>query len=245
MPANLIVDAHLDLSMNALEWNRDLTKSVFDIRAREAGRTDKPDRARGTVAFPEMRRGKVALCRRHADRALRRARESTSGLALAGAGLGADAGTARVVSRDGSARRDAPDHRPAVAQSASRRMDARPRGASSDRLHPEPRRRRLDRQPSASGARLRLRPARGRPRALRTGRARVRHRFGRRPQRERARAREEDGGAGHHPGCHASVRHELLGGDGSLSRAGLGEPQQRARARARTTVSSTTISCGC
>ncbi len=39
LPPNLIVDAHLDLSMNALEWNRDLTQSVFDIRARETGRT--------------------------------------------------------------------------------------------------------------------------------------------------------------------------------------------------------------
>lgn len=58
----LIFDAHLDLSMNALEWNRDLTQSVADIRRREAGRTDKPDRARGTVAFPEMRQGGVGLC---------------------------------------------------------------------------------------------------------------------------------------------------------------------------------------
>lgn len=30
-----IVDAHLDLSMNATEWNRDLTQSLADIRARE------------------------------------------------------------------------------------------------------------------------------------------------------------------------------------------------------------------
>lgn len=58
----IIVDAHLDLSMNALEWNRDLTRTVPEIRAREADRTDKPDRGRGTVAFPEMRRGRVALC---------------------------------------------------------------------------------------------------------------------------------------------------------------------------------------
>lgn len=58
----LIFDAHLDLSMNALEWNRDLTQSVADIRRRETGRTDKPDRARGTVAFPDMRRGGVGLC---------------------------------------------------------------------------------------------------------------------------------------------------------------------------------------
>ena len=59
---SLIVDAHLDLSMNALEWNRDLTRTVPEIRAREAGRTDKPDRGKGTVSLPEMRRGKVALC---------------------------------------------------------------------------------------------------------------------------------------------------------------------------------------
>ena len=58
----LIFDAHLDLSMNALEWNRDLTRSVAEIRAREAGRTDKIDRARGTVALPDMRRGQVGLC---------------------------------------------------------------------------------------------------------------------------------------------------------------------------------------
>ena len=44
----LIFDAHLDLSMNALEWNRDLTRSIDEIRARERGKTDKPDRGQGT-----------------------------------------------------------------------------------------------------------------------------------------------------------------------------------------------------
>jgi len=58
----LLFDAHLDLSMNALEWNRDLTQSVAAIRRREAGHTDKIDRARGTVALPDMRRGKIGLC---------------------------------------------------------------------------------------------------------------------------------------------------------------------------------------
>lgn len=58
----LIFDAHLDLSMNALEWNRDLTRELEEIRARERGRSDKPDRANGTVCLPEMRRGKVGLC---------------------------------------------------------------------------------------------------------------------------------------------------------------------------------------
>jgi membrane dipeptidase len=58
----LVFDAHLDLSMNALEWNRDLRLSVEEIRGREAGQTDKPDRGRGTVAFPQMRAGGVGLC---------------------------------------------------------------------------------------------------------------------------------------------------------------------------------------
>jgi len=48
--------------MNALEWNRDLTRPVAELRAREVGKTDKPDRGRGTVSLPEMRRGGVGIC---------------------------------------------------------------------------------------------------------------------------------------------------------------------------------------
>ena len=58
----LIFDGHLDLSMNALEWNRDLRWKVEDIRKSEEGMTDKPDRAKGTVSFPSMREGHVGLC---------------------------------------------------------------------------------------------------------------------------------------------------------------------------------------
>lgn len=56
-----IFDAHLDLAMNALEWNRDLTQPITDIRARERHQTDKPDRGRGTVCLPELRRGNIGL----------------------------------------------------------------------------------------------------------------------------------------------------------------------------------------
>jgi len=62
MTLPLIVDAHLDLSMNALEWNRDLRWTVPEIRDSERGMTDRPDRGRGAVSFGEMRRGNVALC---------------------------------------------------------------------------------------------------------------------------------------------------------------------------------------
>jgi len=61
MSQPLIFDAHLDLSMNALEWNRDLRWTVEAIRESERGMTDKPDRARGTVSFEAMRRGNVGV----------------------------------------------------------------------------------------------------------------------------------------------------------------------------------------
>lgn len=57
-----IVDVHLDLAMNAMEWNRDLTRSVHTIRELENGMNDKPGRAMGTVSFPEMRAGNIGLC---------------------------------------------------------------------------------------------------------------------------------------------------------------------------------------
>jgi len=57
-----ILDAHLDLAMNALEWNRDLTWSVNDIRESEKGMTDKPDRAKNTVSLGAMRKGNIGLC---------------------------------------------------------------------------------------------------------------------------------------------------------------------------------------
>ncbi|MCO6454324.1 MAG: membrane dipeptidase [Pirellulaceae bacterium] len=58
----LIFDAHLDLSMNAVEYNRDLTRSLEEVRRREAGQTDKIDRGLGVVTLPEMRRGQIGIC---------------------------------------------------------------------------------------------------------------------------------------------------------------------------------------
>ncbi|HSZ85877.1 MAG TPA: membrane dipeptidase [Puia sp.] len=55
------IDAHLDLSMNAMEWNRDLRSSITEIREREKNRTDKPDRGKGTVCLPELRKGNIGL----------------------------------------------------------------------------------------------------------------------------------------------------------------------------------------
>ncbi|WP_439555654.1 dipeptidase [Dyadobacter sp.] len=57
-----LFDAHLDLSMNAVEWNRDLTQDLYAIREREKNLTDKPDRGKGVVSFPEMRKGNIGVC---------------------------------------------------------------------------------------------------------------------------------------------------------------------------------------
>ncbi len=58
----LLLDAHLDLSLNALEYNRDLRRTLDEIRARETGMTDLAGRGRGTVCFEEMRRAGIGLC---------------------------------------------------------------------------------------------------------------------------------------------------------------------------------------
>ena len=59
------IDAHLDLSMNAMEWNRDLRKTVYEIRERGKGMADKRDRAKGTAAFPELRQRQSGFGRPH------------------------------------------------------------------------------------------------------------------------------------------------------------------------------------
>ncbi len=56
-----IMDAHLDLAMNAMEWNRDLRRTIEDINKREIGLTDKPDRGKATVSIPELRKGNIGL----------------------------------------------------------------------------------------------------------------------------------------------------------------------------------------
>ncbi|MCW3092903.1 MAG: peptidase [Ferruginibacter sp.] len=61
MSATLIFDGHLDLAMNAMEWNRDLTRPLAEIRQREMHMKDKPDRGNGTVCFRELRKGKVGF----------------------------------------------------------------------------------------------------------------------------------------------------------------------------------------
>jgi membrane dipeptidase len=57
-----MIDAHLDLAYNALNYNRDLLLSVEQLRAVEADFTDAKGRGRCTVTIPEMRRARIAVC---------------------------------------------------------------------------------------------------------------------------------------------------------------------------------------
>ena len=57
---NAVVDAHLDLAMNAVDWDRNLDLQVEEIRQAEEGMTQ-PGRGNGTTSLPEMRRGEVFL----------------------------------------------------------------------------------------------------------------------------------------------------------------------------------------
>lgn len=57
----LLFDAHLDLSWNAMSFDRDQLLSIDDMRNREARLTGK-SRGNCTVSLPEMRRGGVGLC---------------------------------------------------------------------------------------------------------------------------------------------------------------------------------------
>lgn len=61
MKSPFIIDAHLDLSMNAIEWNRDLSRPLEEVRMREVHMNDKPDRGKGTVTLPELRKGNIGL----------------------------------------------------------------------------------------------------------------------------------------------------------------------------------------
>ena len=55
------IDLHLDMALNAIEWNRDYRQPVTAIRQAETDLTDKPDRGRGVVSLPDLRRGNIGL----------------------------------------------------------------------------------------------------------------------------------------------------------------------------------------
>lgn len=91
----LIFDAHLDLAWNGVDWGRDLTLPLAEIRAREAHLMPKLDgsesltqggmtelgRGTNTVCFPEMRRGEVGICLATLYNRMEHKESGTTGLA--------------------------------------------------------------------------------------------------------------------------------------------------------------------
>lgn len=57
----MIIDSHLDLSWNALNWRRDYTRSVEEIRRSEQGMKDRK-RGHNTISFEELHKGSVGVC---------------------------------------------------------------------------------------------------------------------------------------------------------------------------------------
>lgn len=57
----LIIDSHLDLAWNALQYNRDLLQSAYTIRTQEGHTGSTGGGGQGTVALPEMRKGRIFL----------------------------------------------------------------------------------------------------------------------------------------------------------------------------------------
>ena len=57
----LIVDSHLDLAYNAIEFNRDLRQPVAAIRQSEAD-MDGKGRGSNTVSLHALREGNIGLC---------------------------------------------------------------------------------------------------------------------------------------------------------------------------------------
>ena len=65
-PPKLILDCHLDISMNAMEFNRDQRWTLEKLRRCELsatfiGQDGERHRARNTVCFPELRRGRIGV----------------------------------------------------------------------------------------------------------------------------------------------------------------------------------------
>ena len=201
----LIFDAHLDLSMNALDWNRDITLPAAEIRARSGEVRQEGSGQRDGLAGRDAARPDRAL-RRDADRPLHRARQHAARLAQPRDRLGADPGAARLVPRDGGGAADGGDRRSSEPRSPCRALDERSAGQCPDRLHPEPGRGGFDPDPAPPRARPCAGIARRRAGPLRTRPLCAGHACQRRPWSTRSRAARGDAPAQHHSRRHAPVR---------------------------------------
>ena len=57
-----LIDAHLDLAMNLVYYDRDIRLPIEQINSAEQHMTDLPFRGRATVSLPELRQSRLAVC---------------------------------------------------------------------------------------------------------------------------------------------------------------------------------------
>jgi membrane dipeptidase len=58
----LLIDAHLDLAMNAIYFDRDITRNLTEMNREEADLHDFSFRGKGTVTLPELRSANLGIC---------------------------------------------------------------------------------------------------------------------------------------------------------------------------------------
>ena len=142
-PDMLILDAHLDLAMNAIEWNRDLVPPHRrDPQSRTGPLRQTRPRTRHRVPAGDAA-GPGRAVRRDADRPLRGHRQPAPRLALSRPGMGHDAGAARLVPGHGRARRTGAGSRPGLARRAPAGVGIAGAGPAC-RIRAEPRRGRFE-----------------------------------------------------------------------------------------------------
>ena len=101
-----IFDAHLDLSMNAMEWNRDLRNDVATLRRLEKGMDDKPDREKATVSFPDLRKGNIGIVVATQIARFVKPDSKNSWMELSTTSLGTNSSTSCMVQNHGRRRRN-------------------------------------------------------------------------------------------------------------------------------------------
>ena len=175
-----------------------------------------------------MRRGGIGVCvATQIARWVHRG-NPLSGLALGRTGVGDDPGAARLVPGDGRTRRAESGGRPRVARPAAREVGrARSRRRLRDWIRPQPRGRRLPRDPCPSRARVCIGSPCARSRALRAGHLRRRERNRKADSRRAGSSCSRKWIASASYSTSHTSRTRASGKRWTASRTGVGEPLER------------------
>ena len=183
----LVVDAHLDLAMNAVMWNRDLALSAHETRAHRARRGDDARRggAPARSAFPDLRAGEIGLVFATVIARKNHGQNSEIDFRTHEIAYAQAQGQLALLPGAGAPGDHPADPHPRRPRRLASGLGGRP-GERAVRLRPADGRRRPDRRPGAGPALVGRRAADGRARPLRPERLRLRHRQRRPADRRRA-----------------------------------------------------------